>query len=195
MGQYINYPGPPTSGIWEVGQEVTDSNGNQWLCQGRGIAGQPSCWFLEISASATLAGSVSSVFGRHGTVVAQSGDYTAAQVTHAADTSAASVVFSGTVSTAPPASASVAVSLGTPIQNTLGYDAMLVVFVKITAATGASLLAGTSSSATPPVNPYVAADSLTGVVPIPLYVPSTYYGVVSTQGTITATATGMWCPV
>lgn len=193
---YIPYVGPPNTGIWELHQQATDVQGNEWLCQKRGFAGQPGgAEFLEMSAAATAAGSVSSVFGRTGVVVATTGDYTAAQVTNAADTSAASVVFSGTISTAPSGSASVAVTLGTPVHNTLGYDAMLVVFVKVTAATSATILAGTSSSATPSVNPYVQSDSLTGVTSIPLYVPSNYYAVVSTQGTITATATGMWCPV
>ena len=274
---YIPYPGPPNGGIWEVGQTATDINGVQWLCQGRGVAGQPNTLFLQIAEPPSIGPDVNSVFGRTGVVTATTGDYTAAQVTNAPDLSsvstqlfagplaapsasvsgavtatsvaggaitgsstavtgaltgssasvsgalasssaaisgaitgttiAASSAITGTSAsvnhavsavnliTAPAASSSVAVTLGTPIQNTLGYDSLLIVFVKITAATSATILAGVSPSSSPPTNPYVSTDSLTGVVPISLYVPNNYYAVVTTSGTITATATGMWCPV
>lgn len=61
------------------------------------------------------AASVNSVFGRTGAVVAQSGDYTAAQVTNAPDTSASvTQAFSGPLS-APSASVSGAVSGATGV--------------------------------------------------------------------------------
>jgi hypothetical protein len=170
---YLKHPGPPDGfEVWEVGQSCIDSNGVEWLCTSRGSANQPGTAFLECGApdntSTALVGSSVTVTG---------------------------AATSATLITAPPASASVAVTLGTPLQNTLGYDAQLVVFVKVTAATSATILAGVSSVSTPPVNPYVQSDSLTGVTAIPLYVPSNYYALVSTQGTITESATGMWCPV
>ena len=116
------------------------------------------------------------------------------QVTQAASVNI-NASFPTTITTAPPASASVAVTLGTPIQNTLGYDATLVFFIKVTAATTAYIYAGVSSSSTPPVNPYISSDSLTGIVTVPLYIPNNYYGLVSTSGTITETATAMWNPI
>jgi hypothetical protein len=56
----------------------------------------------RMKASAAVTGVVTSVFGRSGAVVAVTGDYTAAQVTNAADkSSAAAQVFSGNLSTGP----------------------------------------------------------------------------------------------
>ena len=67
MASYLTYVGPPTAGIWEVGQETTDVAGNTWLCTQRGVAGQPGTAFLQIgeptnitsaSNSASVAASV-----------------------------------------------------------------------------------------------------------------------------------------
>jgi hypothetical protein len=170
---YLKHAGPPTGfEVWEAGQSCIDINGDEWICTARGSANQPGTAFLLCSVPDTsgtvLVGSSASVSGS---------------------------LSGATLITAPPSSASVAITINTPVQNTLGYDAMLVVFVKVTAATSATILAGVSSVSIPPVNPYIQSDSLTGVTSIPLYVPNNYYALVSTQGTITDSATAMWCPV
>lgn len=71
--------GAPSTGTWTQGAFVIDYTGAIWVCTS---AGTPGTW--------KTVGTVASVFGRTGTVTAQSGDYTAAQVTNAADKSSAS---------------------------------------------------------------------------------------------------------
>jgi hypothetical protein len=57
---------------------------------------------VAVSAAFVVGSVVTSVFGRTGAVVATTGDYTAAQVTNAADKASAAIqVFSGHVSTGP----------------------------------------------------------------------------------------------
>lgn len=74
-----SYSGHPTAGVWVTGQATIDANGVAWYCQ---TGGTPGTWIQGSSG-----GAVSSVFGRTGAVIAQTGDYTAAQV--GADTSGA----------------------------------------------------------------------------------------------------------
>jgi hypothetical protein len=79
--------GAPASGTYAVGDFVIDQTGKLWICT---AAGTPGTW--------TQAGPVSSVFTRTGAVVATSGDYTAAQITNAADKSSGSQqAFTGEV--------------------------------------------------------------------------------------------------
>jgi len=77
--------GAPASGTFVVGDFVVDQTGKVWICT---TGGTPGTW--------TQAGPVTSVFARSGAVTAQSGDYTAAQVTNAADKSSGSTqTFTG----------------------------------------------------------------------------------------------------
>lgn len=71
--------GAPSTGTWAAGQFVIDKTGAIWVCT---AGGTPGTW-KTVSA-------VTSVFGRTGAVTAQTGDYTAAQVTGAADKNSAS---------------------------------------------------------------------------------------------------------
>jgi hypothetical protein len=83
--------GSPGSGTFSLGDFVVDQTGAVWVCT---VAGSPGTW-KNAGASGNL---VSSVFGRTGAVVATSGDYTAAQVTNAADKSSASAqIFTANV--------------------------------------------------------------------------------------------------
>ncbi len=77
--------------------------------QGRPIAnttpftGQALAWNGTQWAPQSVAGGVASVFGRTGSVTAQFGDYTASQVIHAADVSAANTFAAGMRQTFTPA--------------------------------------------------------------------------------------------
>lgn len=81
--------GAPATGTFAVGDFVVDHTGAIWVCT---VLGTPGTW--------VKGGAVASVFGRTGAVVAASGDYTAAQVTNAADKSSASIqTFTGALAT------------------------------------------------------------------------------------------------
>jgi hypothetical protein len=68
----------PSTGTFLVGDFVITNTGGLWVCT---AAGSPGTWTLAGGGG----GAVSSVFTRTGAVTATSGDYTAAQVTNAAD--------------------------------------------------------------------------------------------------------------
>jgi hypothetical protein len=84
-GRFVgaNASGAPATGTFLVGDYSIDYLGNMWICT---VTGSPGTW-VNVGSSSNL---VTSVFGRAGAVVATSGDYTAAQVTNAADKSSAS---------------------------------------------------------------------------------------------------------
>jgi hypothetical protein len=75
--------GAPTTGTWGVGEFVVDYTGQIWICI---VGGTPGTW-VAVGSQGNL---VTSVFGRQGAVLAQAGDYTAAQVSNAADKSSLS---------------------------------------------------------------------------------------------------------
>lgn len=80
--------GAPTTGTFVVGDHVIDQTGKIWVCT---IAGSPGTW-------TQTGGGVTTFNTRSGAVVPASGDYTAAQVTNAADKSSASTqTFTGNV--------------------------------------------------------------------------------------------------
>jgi Pectate lyase superfamily protein len=84
--------GAPVSGTFAVGDFIIAENGHLWICN---TAGTPGTW----NDAGSVGNLVTSVLGRTGAVVATSGDYTAAQVTNAADKSSASQqTFTGNVS-------------------------------------------------------------------------------------------------
>ena len=83
--------GAPASGTFAVGDFVIAQNGHVFICT---TAGSPGTW----TDAGSVGNLVTSVFSRTGAVTAQSGDYTAAQVTNAADKSSASQqAFTGEV--------------------------------------------------------------------------------------------------
>lgn len=99
---------------------------------------------------------------------------------------------SGSITTSPPNSSSPSLALGTNYQNSAGYDVILTVYVSITAATAGSLSLGVGS-ATGPTQQTIIASLTTAaivVVPVPIYIPSGYYALLSTGGTITASISG-----
>ena len=91
--------GAPASGTFVVGDFVIDQTAKIWVCT---TAGSPGTWTQITSSN----GGVTSFNSRAGAVAPTSGDYTAAQVTNAADKSSASAqTFTGNLS-APTVSAS-----------------------------------------------------------------------------------------
>lgn len=94
--------------------------------------------------------------------------------------------------TAPAVSAASTLALGTAYQNTLGYDIVLTVYVSVTAATAGSLSNGVGPTTTPTQQTIVSALTVAAVtiIPVTIYLPSGYYALLSTGGTITATISG-----
>lgn len=75
--------GAPASGAHSVGDYIVTQDGHVFVCTS---AGTPGTW----TDAGSVGNLVTSVFGRTGAVAATSGDYTAAQVTNAADKSSGS---------------------------------------------------------------------------------------------------------
>ena len=100
--------------------------------------------------------------------------------------------FKRNIATAPGASQSAALIVGTAFQNTLGYDVVLTVYLSVTAATSASILLGVGTTTTPTqqtiVNGFTTA--IEQIVPVTIYLPAAYYAKLSTSGTITQTISG-----
>lgn len=98
---------------------------------------------------------------------------------------------SGLVTT-PNTSASSSLALGTAYQNTTGYDLLLHVYISVTAATTASILSGVGPTNTPSQQTVVTGFSVASasIIPVTVYLPSNYYALISTGGTITASVSG-----
>lgn len=104
-----------------------------------------------------------------------------------------STTFPGPISTKPTDSHTATASfngsplaIGTPKQNTLGYDIAVNVSIPVSAAVGGSLNVGVGPSATPTVDPITPALSAAGSQDWSGIVPAGYYLSVTTTGTITA---------
>ena len=207
---YITYAGPPNQGIYEVGQESVDVNGNTWLCTARGVAGQPGTTFLQTSTPPSGGGEVTSIVA--GTGISVSSPAGAVTVTNAGVTSlvaGVNVAVSASdgavtvsaasvgVITAPANSASVSASVNVSIQNTTGYDANLGLYLSVASASVATVNVGVGSASTPTVYPIVTGytTAAANFFPITVYVPSGYYALVTTSGTISDSLKAQWFPV
>lgn len=100
--------------------------------------------------------------------------------------------LTGSMNTAPAGSAASTLILGTPYQNTLGYDVILTVYI---AVNGVAL--GTISAGVDVFSPPFQQTLLTGIttadffmIPVTLYLPADYYALITTGGLITAAITG-----
>lgn len=104
------------------------------------------------------------------------------------------VQLSGATSliTAPAASQSSALVIGTAFQNTLGYDVVLTVYLAVASATTANILLGVGPTATPTQQTIVNGLSLLalGIIPVTIYLPSGYFALLSTTGTISVSISG-----
>lgn len=136
----------------------------------------------------TVAGIVS------GTVACLATVYVAAAVTSIPNTAILDKreIMPSTLTTVPGAShvdtvAFGALTLGTPIRNTLGHDILVTVSIPVTASTSGTIVAGVGTTSTPTTDPVTPA--LTGAVAavtFTFYVPNLFYLSVTTSGTITA---------
>lgn len=77
-------------------------------------------------------------------------------------------------------------TLGTPIQNTLGYDILVNITFIITAATTATISLGVGPTSSPTTNTAIASFSTTGLATISAVVPASYYLLVTKTGTLTS---------
>ena len=94
--------------------------------------------------------------------------------------------------TAPAASSASAITLGSAFQNTLGYDAVFVVYLSITAATAADIVLGVDNNNAPTTQTIMSGITVAAqdLVSVPIYIPNGYYCLLDTTGVITLTISG-----
>lgn len=96
--------------------------------------------------------------------------------------------ITGNFVTSPATTNSIAgttVVSGTPFQNTLGYDAVYIIYMKLPSSAGTgTVVSGVGSSSTPTTQTIVSSTTIAAltIIPITLYIPSGFYGSVSTTG-------------
>ena len=87
-------------------------------------------------------------------------------------------------------------AIGTALQNTLGYDILVNISIAATVATGATIVLGVGPTSTPTTNPVTASFSVGLTQSFTAIVPSGYYCLVNTTGTITVgSITTQVCPI
>jgi len=109
----------------------------------------------------------------------------------------------GDIATAPVASSTAtstlgAITLGTALQNTTGYDILVNYAISVTSSTTATIVLGVGSTSTPSTDTVVASFSTATPVIYTLtaLVPNNYYVLIDTTGTIVvATTTTQVCPL
>jgi hypothetical protein len=94
------------------------------------------------------------------------------------------------LNTSPSNSQDSSLSLGSAYLNPFGYDVMLTIYINITVSAGASILCGVGNTSTPTQQTIYNSLSVTGIIPVSVYLPVGYYALISTSGTITAAITG-----
>jgi hypothetical protein len=95
------------------------------------------------------------------------------------------------LSTAPANSQNATLEIGTPYQNTLGYDILLTVYLTVASASSANILLGVGSTNTPAYQYLVQDFTITNtIIPIPIYLPANYYALLNTSGTIDVDISG-----
>jgi hypothetical protein len=87
----------------------------------------------------------------------------------------------GSLITTPANSDDSSLSLGTAYQNTLGYDIVLTVYLAITAATAGSVAVGVGATNTPTQQNVISGFTIAAlsIIPITIYLPTSYYALVS----------------
>lgn len=104
-------------------------------------------------------------------------------------------INAATVKTSPPSSNTAtaafaaSLTLGTPLQNTTGYDLLATVGFQVASATAATIVMGVGSGATPTTGTIIPTftTAVVNAFSISAVVPSGYYLLVDKTGTISAT--------
>lgn len=96
----------------------------------------------------------------------------------------------GAITTQPAASSASALALGSAYQNVLGYDAVVVVYLSVTANTSLVVQLGVGPTNTPTQQTIITGLTATGVWTVPIYLPDTYYALLSKSGTGTISIDG-----
>lgn len=114
-----------------------------------------------------------------------------------------SIYLTSSIRTAPPSSNVASsgfgpITIGTALQNSIGYNLLVNISVNVTVATSATITLGVGSSSTPTVNTVVNTFSVaaTTIYNFSAIVPASYYLLVNTTGTITVgSITIQSCPM
>ena len=104
--------------------------------------------------------------------------------------SAGYLISAPTVSSAVTTAFGASLTVGTPVQNTTGYDILVNVAVTVSSSTTATLTLGVGTSATPTTDTAVPSCTVAAstVFTLVAYVPNNYYLSVGSTGTITVTS-------
>ena len=104
-------------------------------------------------------------------------------------------VTNGFVSKVTPVASAIATSnfgstltLGTAIQNTLGYDILVNVNIQSSVATSATIVMGVGPTASPATNAVTGTFSGVDIISFSAIVPNNYYLLVNSTGTFTASS-------
>jgi hypothetical protein len=103
----------------------------------------------------------------------------------------------GTISSVPPASASVQsalgnASIGTAFHNSLTYDVWHTIYLAVTANTSLVVQDGVGTTVTPVQTTIITGTLATGIVPIRVKIPANYYRLLSVSGTATDAIVGQY---
>lgn len=98
----------------------------------------------------------------------------------------------GNLISSPASSQASSLALGAVYQNTFGYDIVLTVYISVASSVTASISSGIG-----PLNPPSQQTIISGltisaitIIPVTLYIPTNYYALITTAGTISATISG-----
>ena len=99
---------------------------------------------------------------------------------------------SGSITTAPPASSTSSIVLGSAFQNPYGYDILATVYLSVTAATADTISLGVGPTSSPTQSNILSGLTVAGltVIPVPIYIPSQYYALLTVGGSVTASISG-----
>lgn len=95
-----------------------------------------------------------------------------------------------TLSTSPPSSSSSSLAIGSAYQNTLGYDAVFVIYLSLTAPLGTYTVSSGVGPTNTPTQQTIITYNMAQVIPITLYIPNNYYALLSVSVQVTGTIIG-----
>lgn len=99
------------------------------------------------------------------------------------------VAIASSLSSAPAASQTSSLSLGSAYQNPFGYDVILTVYINITVNTTGTITCGVGPTNTPTAQTLLSGLTTLGFFPITVYLPKSYYVLITTTN-VTSTISG-----